>query len=554
MKKLISLLLVLSLVVGVLAGCAQEPATTTGGKENDPQKTTTAAATTTEADSNFNPTGYPIVDEKVTITMAVGSNVADPNQMSFIKYMEELTNVHIEWITIPTEEIADRLTLIWAGDEYPDAVLGGQTGLPDPAAELYEDGVILPWNDLIDQYMPNFKEYCSDYFANIMYPDGNIYVMPRITGYYYKNNNQGVVINTKWLENVGMEMPTTIDEFTEVLRAFKEKDANGNGDPNDEIPYSTRLGDWADAFTMISGAFGIPLSKSPLVIDGEVVDPLVEESQIEAVKYLAMLYKEGLIDAEIFTQDVNSYTAKCKETPTRVGVSSTWRRGASYGDAVGEAEYDTVAPLAGSTGHKGWAAAYTNVAVENVMYLTSSCENPEIIARWVDTLYDPLHSYLAGYGALNESVFMAEDGKQFYRVNPAPEGYDTLAAYVSAAHLQHTPSMWNTDRTNEWLYVDPNAAPKWQDNPEMEAVYVADPSTMFRRFPSGKFFTAEEQGEMDLLKGDIQKYQEETFCRWICGQGDVEAEWDAYIAGLEGMNHERYLEIYQEVWDRLGLE
>ena len=70
-----------------------------------------------------------------------------------------------------------------------------------------------------------------------------------------------------------------------------------------------------------------------------------------------------------------------------------------------------------------------------------------------------------------------------------------------------------------------------------------------RSSPNGKLFTAEAQAELDLLKADIEKYQEETICRWICGQGDVEAEWADYLATLKSMGHERYIEIYQEAFN-----
>ncbi len=547
MKRILAMLLVLVMLVGTLAGCNQDQPQQTQGGNNDPKPTQTAAPTTTEAPSNFNPTGYPIVNEKITLKIMVGANVADPNEMTFIKDMEELTNVHIEWITAPTEGFTDRLGLMWSSGEYPDAVLGGQTSLPDPAPELYQDGAVLAWNELIDQYMPNFKENCADFFPQITYPDGNIYVLPRITANYYAQNNP-VTISTKWLENVGMEMPTTIDEFTAVLRAFKEQDANGNGKTDDEIPYSSYSNSWYNAISMITGAFGLPASKTPLVVDGEVIDPNVQDGMKEAVKYLAMLYSEELIDLEIFTQDSNSYGAKAKETPTRIGVTATWRRGTSYGDAVAVEEFIPLPALVGPNGHKGIAGEYSNVQCENVMYITSACEYPEVLARWVDTLYDPFYSYLAGYGALNESVFMAQEEGKWYRKTPAPDGFETLADYVNVAHLQHIPQVWTRDMSTKYIWTDPNETVAFSnyDKPDLDAAYEG---AYFQKFPSGKLFTAEMQEELDLLATDIQKYQKETICRWICGQGDVEAEWADYLATLESMDHARYIEIYQQAFD-----
>ena len=87
------------------------------------------------------------------------------------------------------------------------------------------------------------------------------------------------------------------------------------------------------------------------------------------------------------------------------------------------------------------------------------------------------------------------------------------------------------------------------DKLDQDQVYI-DSGVLYYGYPRGLIMETEEQEEVDLLKTDITKYQEETICRWICGQGDVDAEWDEYIATLESFGHERYLEIHQQAYDR----
>ena len=60
-----------------------------------------------------------------------------------------------------------------------------------------------------------------------------------------------------------MEVPTTTDEFVAVLRAFRDNDMNGNGDPSDEIPFQARQADdYAHNLSAIIGAFGVVLPEN----------------------------------------------------------------------------------------------------------------------------------------------------------------------------------------------------------------------------------------------------------------------------------------------------
>lgn len=72
------------------------------------------------------------------------------------------------------------------------------------------------------------KAFCST-------SDGHIYGLPRLRVDMTDRLTRSFV-NKVWLENLGLEVPTTIDEYYEFSQHFKNQDANGNGDTNDEIP------------------------------------------------------------------------------------------------------------------------------------------------------------------------------------------------------------------------------------------------------------------------------------------------------------------------------
>ena len=93
----------------------------------------------------------------------------------------------------------------------------------------------------------------ADALASVMNPDGTIYTLPQVNSGAELRVARKLFINKKWLENVNMEVPTTTEELYQLLKAFKEQDANGNGDPNDEIPLCSQ--DWTSIQESLFGAF-----------------------------------------------------------------------------------------------------------------------------------------------------------------------------------------------------------------------------------------------------------------------------------------------------------
>ena len=169
-------------------------------------------------------------------------------------------------------------------------------------------GLVLPLNEYLDTisvgYKAAFEELdgLRDYITT---PDGNIYSLPNVDGSLHVQYNMKLWLNTTWLDNLGLSMPTTTDEFYNVLKAFKEQDANGNGNPNDEIPFSTVT---SGAGTQIDGFLMNPFQQTSentkLYIDNGVVTYApVQDNYKEGLKYLNKLWAEGLINPESFTQD-----------------------------------------------------------------------------------------------------------------------------------------------------------------------------------------------------------------------------------------------------------
>ena len=146
------------------------------------------------------------------------------------------TGVYFDWTTIPAEGATEKINLLLAsGDELPDVFWNLGDGKSGNVVCQYEDqNIFYPTNELIDEYMPTLKAVLDEnptYRTEITAPSGNTYGFPYIEEMMSCVLSPGpFVINKTWLDQLGLEVPTTVDEFTECLKAFRDAgDLNGNG-------------------------------------------------------------------------------------------------------------------------------------------------------------------------------------------------------------------------------------------------------------------------------------------------------------------------------------
>ena len=225
-KSLLVFLAVI-LMAGLLAGCGNKAATDNGG--------TTASDSKTEASGlDVDPASltFPLA-EKATITgltnFPAGSE-SEPNNRTIFKRLEEKTNVHVDWKAIQSDQWGDKITLEMSNIKtLPEMVFNAGFGDTD-LLKYAKQGVIINLEDYIDKYMPNLKkvfEQAPEYKAMITDENGHIWAFPWIEQLGYEKTAIQTIgnmpfINTAWLDFLGLEMPGTVDEFEEVLIAFRD--------------------------------------------------------------------------------------------------------------------------------------------------------------------------------------------------------------------------------------------------------------------------------------------------------------------------------------------
>ena len=343
----------------------------------------------------------------------------------------------------------------------------------------------------------------------------------------------------QWLKNLNLEVPNTIDELEAVLTAFKEQDANGNGDPNDEIPF-TSIGLGTD-FLM---PFGIndPNGTGFLINeDGSASYIYTSEQYKEGLKWAHKLYAAGLIDNETFTQDQIIRDAKCDDPEvSRVGFGYAWSYDAIFRRWMNE--YAVIAPLAGPDGVRYQQGDKNGVSSlkSNQLSITTVCRYPEVVLRWADQFYTGEASIQNFWGGLGEVT--SDNGDGTYSLNNPPEGTSADAWYWARSLRDFGPK-YSSLEFDSRIVLDPTQGDGLKVAMDAEtAQYVHD------CFPELKY-TPEEYSELSFLGADINTYVDTMRAKWVT-EGGIDEEWDAYVAQLNVMGLEEMNAIYLGAYAR----
>ena len=538
MKKRISLLLVTALLASVFAGCGENASESSGNAQSED------SAVSSSGNSNFNETGYPVVNETVTYTAMFPNDriSGDPNEvMPIIQQLSEKTNVSFDWTIVSSDDLATRRALMLADGDIPDISFGIFDD--NTVLEYGPQGVFLAFEDKIQQYMPNFYENAMTENVGVLdwltLSDGHIYTLPTLGA-----PNMYVVdaqyINRSWLDELNLDTPTTTDELFDILLAFKEDDPNGNRQA-DEIPFAFDYASGGWNYGQFYSWFGC--TKDWLIRDGVVrYSPYTENWKL-LVQYLNKLNQNGLLDIELFTQDSSTFNAKAKEG--LYGVLSTYTMATiGMSDQVRE-NYELMMPLDGGGDCYGVLRQRPegNLVVLNKGVISAKAENPEILLRTMDVWYDPEYAIQVTNGCVGQTIDYDEDGNLIEL--PTPEGYGTRQEWVDSVHWNQFPC-GNVYTEGRLALV--NAA---ADRQEQIAMNKAYDGLWLNEVMPYNFQTVEENEAINKYFPDISKFVNETFAKWIAGEGDIDSEWDAYLAQLKDLHVEDMIAAYQAYYDRV---
>lgn len=491
----------------------------------------------------FNETGFPIANDQVTlkfVTTRAPQQTKPHQELKVVKDFEGKTNVHIEW-DASSQGYEEKKNLMFASGDLPDVFYGSES-LNDMDIVTYgSQGQLIPLNDLIDQYAPNVKKMLEarpDIKRAITAPDGNIYSLPSIQEEEHLALNDVLFINKKWLDELGMKLPTTMDEFEQALAAFKTKDPNKNGKA-DEIPFSFIYGHDLLGIYSMYGAFGRLDTSSHIVVEnGKVVFTADKPEFKEATAYFHKLYSQGLIDPESFTQERSVLFSKGKNKDAPIlGAYVGWAPINVVGPER-EKDYVPLPPLKGPDGQQTWNRFRPGFMTRAGFAITANNKYPEASIRWIDAVYDEKASLEWNWGPIG--LTMEEKGDGTYRFKPTPEG-------MSFDEFRHGEAPGNTSAR----LILKDTINKIEKSDIQQ--YRADLYEQFKPFLAkdmypNVLFPAEDMQRLAVLQTDINSHITKTQAQWII-DGNYDGQWDSYVQALKKMGSDELIEIYQKNMD-----
>lgn len=538
--RFISIAMVIFLVGSFMTGCGKSTEETdkTENSTATSRQMSTATEKTAEVKEEFS---YPVkTDVTLKYWMRLNGNVSQAvKSMAETPFAQELmkkTGIKIEYQHPPLGQEKESFSIMLASQDLPDIIEYAWSGFAGGPEKAITDGVILQLNDIIDQYAPNLKAYLSSNAeANKMVKTdtGKYYVFPSIRGDDYAKTYAGPIIRKDWLDDCGLPVPTTIDEWTAMLRTFKEK-------KNAEAALSCY---WNESF--ITGAYG--LIGTFYIEDGKFKYGPIEPAYKDYVLLYRQWYKEGLLDKNFATLDAKTMDANILGGKTGATINLAGSGLGKWLNAMKEkdAKYDLVgAPY--PVLKKGDRCKFGHTSLTYIgdfsAAISASCKNIELAARLLDYGYSDEGSMLYNYGTENVSYTMV-NGQPAYTelVTNNPEKLSAavvLAKYARASYAG--PYVQGSGYTKQTFTMpqQKNAITTWMDTDA--ELHVVPPLTP----------TPEESSEQaKIITAVHSTFLQEKFIKFVMGEEPIE-NYDAFVAEMKKMGIERALELKQAQLDR----
>ena len=555
LRKLAAFVLALALTATLLAGCGGGGGAAGGasaGLEVDPA---TLAFPLAEKAEISGLTNFPAGSE------------SEPNNRTIFKRLEEKTNVHVNWKAIQSDQWGDKIALEMSNIKtLPEFVFNAQFGDTD-LLKYAKQGVIINVEEYIDKYMPNLTkvfEQAPEYRAMCTDENGHIWALPWIEQLGYEKTAIQTVgnmsfINTAWLDFLGLKMPTTVDEFEQVLIAFRDNAAALKAEfkvDGDIIPLACIINGGNEDCTILTNGFGEgygdPDSGKHIVVtpDKKVISPAITEGFKKGIAWLHKLYSENLMDPDAFTQEWSTYVAKGKSG--RYGVCFSW-------DVANIASISMDDLIAG----KGWAplpaltadvrnitpatGSYTSGFDRGRCVVTANAKNPALICAWLDQMYDPIRSPQNNWGTYGES-----DDFDIFEMSTNANGEPMLkhtwlgdASPVEVREAECVGGPLAILDSYYGVYVtcpdDAQYRLDWIKN-----VYTPDMNTQYV-YPN-VFMNTDDTKKVSDLSADLNKCINTARADWIMN-GFTDADWDQFQSDLQAYKLDEYLSIYQKYLD-----
>ena len=539
-KKALALLLTLMLAASMVS-CGGNGDSGSSGT-SDSTTSTGDASTGSDTSGEAAPTevSLPLADgESLSYFIALDANasivVDDYNDNEFFQALEEKTGVHIDWMMNSSSDFVTNFNLMIASNQIPDMVYGVASYYSDGLDASIDDGYFLDLTDKVDEYMPNYqalRKADPQVEIDTMTDSGRLACVYAVyteeQGPWY-----GMQMRKDWLDELGMDVPTTYDEWEAALTGFKDQ-------LGAYAPLSLTFNGFDTMNGGLSAGYGVwatwQLDETGKVNWGPAMDGWKD--------YLTKMndwFEKGLIDPDFMAQDAFMVDMTSVITGKTGAWTSMYTTPSLY-EASSEDPDMYIVPVTGPVVNEGdeLHLRYRNVYTGTTTSVSADCSNWELALRWLDYLFSEEGARLANYGVEGDTYTMADDGTiSFTDKVLANDQYSFSQAQANFLMPPSSVACYY-DWTRELAAVPEK---------DIESYDVWSSAGQDWTLPTLSL-TQEESVERAAIMTDIETYAKENSTQFITGVLDIETGWDSYISTIQGMNLERAIEITQAAYDR----
>lgn len=467
------------------------------------------------------------------LNSALSQTMANLGETPFAQELQKRTGVEVTYIHPPLGQEVEKFNLLIASNDMPDIIfwkwVDNYTGGP---AKAIREKRIVPLNDY-KEYAPNFFNMLAEKPETDKLSktdNGDYFGFTAMNGDSSLTVSDGLILRQDWLNDLGLEIPETIEEWETVLRAFKnEKGATA--------PISTRswgLPPFASAFNTRAGFYQM---------DGKVRCGYIEDGYKQYIIKMSEWYKEGLIDKDIATIDDITVNSNILTGVSGVTYNSIGSGIGRYMAAATEPGYDLVGapyPVANKGDARRYVACTTDVPGGYAAAITTSCKNIPLAMRFLDYGYSEEGLMFFNFGIEGVSYEM-KDGYPTY-TSLITDNEDGLA--IAETLGRYTQASVSAPTVKDGRYMEQYAAlPSQKKTLEIWKKHESQDTVYPPISPK-----EEVLNEYTRLRTDVSTYANEMFMKFVMGVEPIE-NYDKYVEGLKKRGLDRVIEIMQETLD-----
>lgn len=489
------------------------------------------------------------------------------DEMLQVQRLQEATGVYFQWQEIPSEGAGEKINLMLAGNDLPDVFWNGISN--EMVTQYMDKNIFIPTEALTEKHMQRLSgiyEQRPQYKAQTTAPDGHHYGFPYIEEMYGLVLTPGpFYINKAWLDQLGLSMPQTVDEFVNCLRAFRDADdLNGNGE-KDEIPYSLYFGakdgfGSYNTFNQFTACFGEATTYGGRPEDylgirnGKVVFTATNDAYRKTAEFFRGLYEENLIDIDSFSPGTNDqplFLNKLKGDVAQVGAFGIWSETGEIPNPEVRAQYEALPRLQGESGKMGHKLNFSEVHTNCAGTITTACEYPEVVAAFADYCYDPEISVTTNWGAIDYVYKKGEDGILHFDLDKndqiiLKDGYKTFddlrnnSTVGGGTPLAVLNEYYGTIADYTWDAQPIIDGQKTNGKEDILKEYVSVPRMML---------PVDKQNQVAQIQPQIFNLVTQYTTQWVL-DGQISETWENYKNDLQAAGVEDLIAIYQEAYDQ----